>query len=269
MVGPSGAPWSRSYGQGATQGWEGAGVSGDPPAASPVGSGSVDCIGEITATFTWNNEGDAGDVPPLTAILAETALASWTGASGNAANGLGDPESVEEYFGISTGSRFTVVSNPGASFSVQISPSAHSAATGIGGSPAYASAYVYDHAKLTPVQIRTFGVIRNQGVDNILIGQKWVSVLYAEGYDFYEHSWGLSANQTGAFAAAEWGASGNGPLGPYVESHHVLGWTIDEYHYPTFSGYFDNVESGGVAVTDHGDFENWRFQWDGVFFNVN
>jgi hypothetical protein len=84
---PIGGPWTAPY-SGTGGSWGGQGNVDSPEGA---GTATIDCSGEISCTVSWNSGGSPADVPPSTIVVEESAWASWSGESGNCANGLGSP----------------------------------------------------------------------------------------------------------------------------------------------------------------------------------
>jgi len=85
------------------------------------GPGTCGASGAITATFTWNGQGN----PPAVIIIKESGLANWGGDYGAADDGLGHAYVPFAYGGVSSGDRYQVKNNPGQSFSLpSVSPSA-------------------------------------------------------------------------------------------------------------------------------------------------
>ena len=143
-------------------------------AYSPPGSGAgpnVTCSGEITATCTWKPT--AANEPPPDSVIVEEDGDAWYGTypdySGTCDDGLGDLPVYGSSSGSSSGTRYTVKSNPGASFTLTCSPSSTATTTQDG---AYASASVSYKATISPVTINLAGTTPDSsGNLNILVGQ--------------------------------------------------------------------------------------------------
>ncbi len=175
MVGPFGGSRAVAYGTLPDGSWGGSGASSEivPPDQTVYGHGSVTCAGQIVVTCTWYNGGDPSDLPPQCAVLTETASASWSGEAGNCADGLGHPETTQQYSGQSQGTKYTVVNSPGQSFQVACSPSAFALLSQGASVPGitYATATVSYRASVTPVSIVLSGTTRQWNADHALIGQ--------------------------------------------------------------------------------------------------
>lgn len=184
-VGPLGGHYTVPY-TGSGGGWGGSAVTSDfvPPMMWIVGEpGWTHCHGSITVTFTWNNEGDASELPPTTAILKQVGMASWSGDSGSCADGLGDGQVLGDYSGTSSGTHYEIVGNPGPTFTRTITPDANSTAALGGPSPEVGAASgVSYQGTLTPVVLNISGVTKANSMKNALIGQHLTATLTASGY---------------------------------------------------------------------------------------
>ena len=65
---------------GAAGGWGGTAPTGGSPQGGPIGAGTGDCSGQITVTFTWNQEGDPNSLPPEAVIIKQTHLGQIPGS---------------------------------------------------------------------------------------------------------------------------------------------------------------------------------------------
>ena len=187
------------------------GTGGVPNASGP---GTATCSGTITATFTWNDQGNSANEPPDIAVVKEVATASWIGDIGQCANGLGSPVTPLTFGGTSSGTRYTSVESPGQSFQVTCSPLASSyfseySTTGlIGGNVSVAY-----QASAHPIRIHVTGI--NPTTNTMLIGQKLVASISTGGLP-------AATNQV-------WNVSGSGaPFSDYQatqQSATYTGWT--------------------------------------------
>ena len=136
--------------------------------ASYSGIGAfADASGQITATFIWV-EDYAGEVPPLSAVVYETCTsrsASYYGIN-TADDGFGDTSSSSYYSTQCSGTRGSVKSNPGTSFSITCSPSAHASGSMYG-----LMASVQYGAAASVVFVGLSGTLIGVPGNNILIGQ--------------------------------------------------------------------------------------------------
>ena len=211
---------SSTYGAGVTANGTMTG-SGYPPmfsAATATGSGT------ITATFTWQPT-FPGDDPPASVIVREDCSASATlinPTSGqlSASNGMGDasvPNGTQQVN--SGGSRYTVKSSPGGSFSVTVTPSASATAPALRGSVPSCSIWVSYLAFAFPMVVDPKGTTAPTPLNyNILIGQCCV----------------------GNLGNLRDGSSGNPSPGV---SYSNFSWNASG---ATFKAY----EAGGIAATD-------------------
>ena len=98
-------------------------------AYSPQGTGAgpeVNCTGEITATFTWIPT-PANEPPPASAIVEEdsnTDCGTTPEFGGSCDDDLGDPVVDGYNYESCSGTKYTVKTDPGPSFTVTCSPSA-------------------------------------------------------------------------------------------------------------------------------------------------
>ncbi len=147
---------------------------------------SVVANDKITAAFTWQptNGNSAADPPPSCAIIQQTSSVSWTGAvTGNPPLPTGDcdtglPASVSTYTtGYLTkggsGTYYSLKSQPGASFTVDCTPTASSSgSSGSPGSGSHSSVSIFYSASASPVTITPGGTTPDSsGALNILVGQ--------------------------------------------------------------------------------------------------
>jgi hypothetical protein len=93
-------------------GWGGTAPTGGSAQGGPIGPGTGDCTGQITTTFTWNNDGDPSSLPPEAVIIKQTSSASWDGDSGSCADGLGDPAVPSSGGQTSSGIHWIARTNP-------------------------------------------------------------------------------------------------------------------------------------------------------------
>lgn len=177
---------------GSNGGWGGGGFS--PFFAS--------CSGTITATFKWNASNSA-DVPPNNVIVEENsnAQAVYFGAvplrigSAAASNGLGTtPVTVVDagtggtlYTTTCNGTKYTIKTNPGASFTMYGNPSATSSDGG-----GYCTAGFSYSAIPHVVYFNLVGTMSSHPVDgvmNIQIGQGCQGSMTAPGITFRNYHW--------------------------------------------------------------------------------
>ena len=174
-------------------------------AYSPPGSGAgpnVTCSGEITATCTWKPT--AANEPPPDSVIVEEDGDAWYGTypdySGTCDDGLGDLPVYGSSSGSSSGTRYTVKSNPGASFTLTCSPSSTATTTQDG---AYASASVSYKATISPVYVTLQGTTKDTGgSDNILIGQGCVGTLSAGPATLSDFHWDPGGDTFDKFVVA-------------------------------------------------------------------
>lgn len=160
-------------------------------------SGSAIAQGKITATFTWQPD-YIGEPPPASVIVTENSTASWSlaGSGTNTAcdDGFGDAQTVTGHSGTSTGTRYSVVQNPGNSFPVTCTPSIKVSGSGYP-NYGYAGISVAYSADATPVTIEIDGLTNDT---NVLIGQKLTAHLNTEG--FLQSDWQWTINGADPFA---------------------------------------------------------------------
>ncbi|MBV6490018.1 MAG: hypothetical protein CNCCGFBP_00408 [Fimbriimonadaceae bacterium] len=224
----SGGAWSSTgeagtvvgtYGPEQQENWGGAstgGGAGDPP-VMVLGPGFASCSGRITATFTWNNEGNPANVPPPVAIVRQVSSASWFGDSGSCANGLGHPAIFGESGEMSTGVKWSIRENPGTSFTVTCDPSAEAFLEEgwLPGAIAGGVNVTYS-ARAFACRIRLVGV-QNPVVDKrLLIGQKLRATVDLGGLPV-----------TGA-TQFSWDVKGGAPFLSYtasIDAASYVGWS--------------------------------------------
>jgi len=180
-------------------------------------SGSVQCGGDITATFTWHEDDGQGseDTPPQAVVIAETCAAQWFSwgdvaamPTGGSSNGLGFPYvSLEPmvfgtyYWGLeghSEGTRYKVKQNPGTSFSITCSPHVQVAGTGVVGPPqagGVLNGSVSYQANTEPLEVILSGGIGPQDGKRYLIGQLVTATLSAGGLQPTSYSWSISGGE--------------------------------------------------------------------------
>ena len=115
--------------------------------------------------------------------------------SQSCADGLGDAPVVNGSSAISSGVRYQVKQDPGASFSITCTPSANVTGAG-GGSYGYAGVTVAYSATATPVTIGVTGTTRDvpKNADAVLIGQQLTATLSAGGYTQSGWQWAASGD---------------------------------------------------------------------------
>ena len=164
-------------------------------------SGTVKCSGPITATFTWNNGGDASNTPPQCVIVTEHCTVNWSGqASGGATvtgNGTNNPlggSSVPDNPGPGATwdyTRYTVQNSPSNPLVITSSPEADAQANG--GPPNSSSlggATVKYSVSVSPVSIRLRGATTDPSDNslNALTGQQITATLNAP-YTVSNYQW--------------------------------------------------------------------------------
>ncbi|MGE3126059.1 MAG: hypothetical protein AB7F50_06455 [Fimbriimonadaceae bacterium] len=162
-------------------GWYGGsgttGVCGDPPGQPR--SGTVQCSGTVTITFTGTKDApDDPEPPPPSVVVKRTSTAVWSGDGGTAENGLGHPALPASGFTqTSTGVEWTARDEPGPVFEMEIEPSAQCAFE-VGGPSGMlsGSASVSLKAEAFPVRIQFSGTT-DVGGPAIQVGQKLVSTV--------------------------------------------------------------------------------------------
>jgi len=214
------------HGMGGGTGWETKTLSNGSVVAT---SGSVTCEGQITATFTWQPYG-SNDAAPTHVVIAEEGRTNFgSGYSGanpaaptvaDCSNALGFPVVVNApnpnfSGGESNGVKYHIKSDPGESFTVNCSPFAKVAGTGIvdpngnhgtGGG----NVLVGYKATATPLEIVLEGGIGPRNDKQFLIGQRVAASL---------QSGGLVAS------ARLWGASGGAPFLSYIADNQNGNYT--------------------------------------------
>ena len=160
--------------------WGGTALTGGYPPNEGSGPGSASCAGPVTATFTWDNEGDPTSFPPDAVFIKETSTASWSGDSGSCANGLLHPPTGGPNGQVSTGSRWTSIANPGNSFSLpSVNPLANVVRGDVGsfGPVTPGVAHVGYVAETFPVRLIISGTKLVNGKPTLLIGQRLSATL--------------------------------------------------------------------------------------------
>ncbi len=173
IVGPSGNPWTSPYAYDAWAGrYGGGGISQDqpfPPFQTMPGTGSVDANGQITVTFVWvKTDGDDDDTPPPYVLIIKDSTASWTGDSGNCANGLGDPE----VSGSSSGIHYELYANPPEQFTRTVTPVVHAVADDPPIIAEHATGSVSIRYFAVPIEIKLTGVLNADTDRRLMIGQE-------------------------------------------------------------------------------------------------
>ncbi len=188
----------------------GGGISSDfvPPDQYIVGPGSVSCAGQITATFTWI-ESYEGDPSPSVVVVRQTAGADWSGDSGSCANGLGHAASPVPpptvYHQDSFGTTYVVRPNPGASFSLTLTPTASAVKALNGPSPhQVASANVSWVCAVHTPSLSISGVIDPVSDRRLLIGQRLAAAV------------ALGGLPSDASTSYSWTVAGGSPFADYA-----------------------------------------------------
>lgn len=204
IVGPSGAPWTKPY-TGITGFRGGTANSADQGSNGGLGSegpGSVTCDGRITATYTWNRDGDPNSSPPPAIVLIETASASYSAYQGSGAcdDGMGDPSLPDGtgYGSGSSGVHYRLVSGPAATFSTYCTPTAHAT-----DSVDWCTAGVQYSVQVQLITISIEGAIPANATNNCLAGQYVEGHIDAGPYVVANPSWSVSGP---AYQGAVWGA---------------------------------------------------------------
>jgi len=238
--------YSGSYGnQYTSTGW---GTETGPGGTTVATSGSAHCQGEITATFTWqtNSYGYGGgygggygsgaaEDPPRAVVVKETCEASWDSGNatgtGSSSNGLGFAQqgyAPNGTGGSSSGTRYNIVENPGASFTVHCTPDALVSGTGVVGPPSDSGggrSYVSYNASAEPLEVVLSGGIGTKNSKRYLIGQHVGASLSTGGLIGDTFSWSVSggepfgdytADQTTGHFDGAWPATAN-PTGFYFK----------------------------------------------------
>ena len=175
--------------------------------ADPLEREPGDCSGQITVTFTWNQEGDPNSLPPEAVIVKQTSSASWNGDSGTCADGLGDAAVPSTGGETSSGVHYIARSNPGSSFQITVTPSATVSAGGgfQFGPPVGGSCTVTFSAQTYCVRMPLNGVVKIEQSYQILIGQKFSSTI---SFD--------PGSPTSAGDTYAWTLSGGDPFADYM-----------------------------------------------------
>ncbi len=206
------------YGGGWYVGW---GTEAAPDGTTVATMGDVLCEGTITATFTWQS-GEPGypapiaeDPAPRAVVIKETGIASWNSdyspnavPSGSAFNGLGfasqHRESPPDYNRLwqdntSSGTRYQIKQDPGASFSIACSPSAHFSGTGAIGPPEGSGDGengVGYKASAEPLEVvLSGGIAGTLGRRKYLIGQHVGATLSTGGLTATSYDWSVSGGE--------------------------------------------------------------------------
>jgi hypothetical protein len=246
VVGPLGGHWTSSYGP-VSPGWGGGAFSSEPQGEGGwlIGHGSVTCAGQIVARFDWIPEAP-DDLPPKSAVLGERAAAAWSGENGTASDGLGHGHVPGQYGGSSSGTRYTVVQNPGPTYYAICEPFAYGYMSSSFTQLPYASANVQYDAWLTPVEIVLSGVTRHIDANHVLIGQGISAYVSVAGFTTANHSWTLTSSHT--FRSVEYGAIGQASAPPperYRHSRTIHELSNADVTSPTLSWYFDRAGGQG------------------------
>ncbi len=249
--GPNGVTWQIPFTLGESGYYGGGSLSANPPGPGgepgQVGPGQVDCVGPVVVLFAWNNGGNPFDRPPSAAVLSETAYATWVGETGSCANGLGHPETGGPNDGLSQGSRWTVVQNPGEYFTITKYPHASGVLSQPVGLLMNASAHVGYRAQLTPIRVLLRGTALFDGGHNVMIGHKVTSLVDAGGYEITGYTWLVSGDK---FKFAEWGPESEPGKGDYQYHRYHLHVGADIYQ-STFSWYwYQGVDSETGSYID-------------------
>ncbi|MDQ2800172.1 MAG: hypothetical protein M3Y13_11070 [Armatimonadota bacterium] len=163
-----GGPWTDTTGETSS-----GGSSGGQYATDALSSGTV------TATLTWvpaSGQTAQDDPPPNVVIVAETAVASWSGGTypgaGSASDGLGD---AEDQYGVSSGTYYSVKDGSSGTITLTDTLNAQSApyapvAPNYG--PTYASATASYSVTPYPVTVELTGGIGPSYAKRLLVGQQ-------------------------------------------------------------------------------------------------
>jgi hypothetical protein len=223
-------------------GWGGTAPTGGSTQGGPIGPGTGDCTGQITATFTWNNGGDLNSLPPEAVIIKQTSSASWAGDSGACNDGLGDPAVPSAGGQTSSGVHWIARSNPGNSFQITVTPSATVSAGGgfQFGPPEGGSCSVTFGVETYSVRMAIHGVIPIGTDQALLIGQKFSAEISLDPGS------PTSANDTYA-----WTVSGGDPFADYSMPPPSGPGVYTPFSSPnsaTMACYFAHPQSG-ITVT--------------------
>ena len=147
-----------------------------------VHHGEVTCTGTITIGYTWNDDGDPNNLPPPMVYVQETSSADWFGGSpdagpihGSCHSGLDHEQSFSSpQYSYVSGSRYTIINNPGMYFERSCSPSAE--VYGGGGAPpnspsGFIDAEVYYGVAVTEIRVNLAGVTQQGSQKLVLTGQ--------------------------------------------------------------------------------------------------
>ena len=153
--------------------WPGGGGSmarGGPVTNSPVGNGTCEVGGSVTATLSWS--GPLGTEPPAVVVKEET-YAAWNGESGTCACGLPSPTVVVDPSGgrAEQGTRYAVKSGHDivlAALTVKATAKSTDPSTQYAASSASVSYVVTP----TPVSIESNYAVRTGATFNFLVGQE-------------------------------------------------------------------------------------------------
>lgn len=188
--------------------------------------------------------------PPLSAVLTEIGFAIWSGTTGSCADGLGHSPVNGNGTGTSSGTRYTIVNNPGASFDVNCTPSALATKTGMGGLYPAAAASVRYQAVLTPVEVTVSGVTRNGGMDNALVGQGLWATIAVSGFTVSNYRWQVSG---AIFKSVEYGGVGEAAVQPpatYRHSRQIIDLLESDFGRSSCQWYWEEGNGQGTAGTE-------------------
>lgn len=140
--------------------------------------GTCKTSGTMKATFTWDDDG-TGLPPPQVVVVKEVASASRSGVSGAVDCGLSPAtEMTDDNFLMKSATKYSVIQNPGASFTKQITVSAEGVLPENSGQPLLAAtANASYEVTIYPVRILLQGVKNQYSSPKALIGQKIVATL--------------------------------------------------------------------------------------------
>lgn len=173
-----------------------------------VNSASAACSGTITATFTWQPS-STDDPPPTDAVIAETAFAvagyagSTPATKAEADNSLGFPRNINTYNvsrhldppgGNCRGTRYSLKSNPGNTFTVTATPTATLTGAGSSLTPSSnGSVGVSYEATATPLEVVLGGGIGPKNSKSFLIGQQVTGTVLTGGLTASGFNWSVDA----------------------------------------------------------------------------
>jgi len=213
---------------------------------------------KITAAFTWQptNGNSTADPPPSCAIIQQTSSVSWTGGvTGNpplptGACDTGLPASVSTYTtGYLTksgsGTYYWLKSQPGASFTVDCTPTASSSgSSGSPGSGSHSSVSIFYSASASPVTITPSGTTPDSsGNLHILIGQLCTATLGGIPVSFS----GLQWTATGKTLQGWTGGNGGSTGAPYGLANPYT-WSQPHITDPGPAWYWSDV-AGNKTIT--------------------